>query len=76
MNFQDYKKFVLNYMPFEWEINEIDFRDSMRNKHSFIEGFIRFYKVSLYLENIKTILCKILKFIALLLECVLYGSLQ
>jgi len=53
MNFQDYKKFVLNYKPFEWEINEIDFRDSMRNKHSFIEGFIRFYKVSLYLEKIK-----------------------
>ena len=51
--YDDYKEFVINYKPFEWEINHSDFRQEIKGKHSFIIGFIRFYKVFLYLEKIK-----------------------
>ena len=53
MKYENYKKFVLNYKPFEWEINHSDFRETIKGKHSFIIGFIRFYKVFLYLKKRK-----------------------
>ena len=40
--YDDYKEFVINYKPFEWEINHSDFRQEIKGKHSFIIGFIRF----------------------------------
>ena len=49
MNFKDYEKFVLDYTPFEWE--ELDLKKTKRTKHSFLMGYIRFYKVSVYLEK-------------------------
>ena len=53
MNYKKYKEFVINYKPFEWEINSDDFRENIKGKHSFIINFIRFYKVSIFLEKIK-----------------------
>ena len=53
MQYEKYKEFVLNYKPFEWEINLSDFRENIKGKHSFIINFIRFYKVFLYLEKLK-----------------------
>ena len=53
MKYEKYKEFVLNYKPFEWEINHSDFRESMKAKHSLIQNFIRFYKVFIYLEKLK-----------------------
>ena len=50
MNFKDYKKFVINYKPFDWEIPDYDFRVNVKTSHSFILSFIRFYKVNKYLE--------------------------
>ena len=50
---EKYKEFVINYKPFEWEINLSDFRDYMKGKHSFIINLMRFYKVFLYLEKLK-----------------------
>ena len=52
MNYKDYEKFVINYKPFEWEIDHSDFRENIKGKHSFLINFIRFYKVNLYLEQI------------------------
>ena len=52
MQYEKYKEFVINYKPFEWEINFSDFRENIKGKHSFILHFIRFYKVNLYLEQI------------------------
>jgi len=52
MKYDDYKEFILNYEPFEWEINNYDFRETIKRKHSLIISFIRFYKVFLYLENL------------------------
>ena len=50
-----YKKFVMNYEPFEWEMefNPSEFRENIKGKHSSIISFIRFYKVFLYLEKLK-----------------------
>ena len=45
MQYEKYKEFVINYKPFEWEINFSDFRENMKGKHSFILNFIRFYKI-------------------------------
>ena len=28
MNYSQYKEFVLNYKPFEWEIDKSDFREN------------------------------------------------
>ena len=53
MNYKKYKEFVINYKPFEWEINPDDFRENIKGKHSFIINFIRFYKVSIFLEKLK-----------------------
>ena len=52
---EKYKKFVINYEPFEWEIkiNPSEFREYIKDKHNFIINFIRFYKVFLYLEKLK-----------------------
>jgi len=52
MNYKDYEKFVINYKPFEWEIDHSDFRENIKGKHSFLISFVRFYKVNLYLEQI------------------------
>ena len=52
MDYKNYEQFVINYQPFEWEIDHSDFRETMKAKHSFLESFIRFYKVNLYLEQI------------------------
>jgi SAM-dependent methyltransferase len=53
MEFINYKEFVLNYKPFEWEINQTDNREFFKGKHSFISNFIRFYKVFIYLNKLK-----------------------
>ncbi len=53
MKNKKYKEFVLNYKPYQWEINESDLRPAFKGKHSFISNFIRFYKVFLYLEKVK-----------------------
>ncbi len=53
MEFINYKEFVLNYKPFEWEINHTDNREFFKGKHSFISNFIRFYKVFIYLNKLK-----------------------
>ena len=50
MKYKEYEQFVINYKPFEWEIREYDFRETMRAKHSFLISFIRFYKVNNYLD--------------------------
>ena len=50
MNYKDYEKFVINYKPFEWEIDYSDFRETLKGKHSFLMSFIRFYKVNNYLD--------------------------
>ena len=52
---EKYKKFVINYEPFEWEMefNPSEFRENIKGKHSFIISFIGFYKVFLYLEKLK-----------------------
>ena len=52
MNYKDYEKFVINYKPFEWEIDHSDFRENIKGKHSFLINFIRFYRVNLYLQQI------------------------
>ena len=52
MDYKNYEQFVINYQPFEWEIDHSDFRETMKAKHSFLKSFIRFYKVNLYLEQI------------------------
>ena len=41
MKYEDYKEFVINYKPFEWEISPSDFREYIKGKHNFIIGFIR-----------------------------------
>tara|TARA_Y100000590_G_scaffold237720_1_gene267518 strand:- start:5141 stop:6088 length:948 start_codon:yes stop_codon:yes gene_type:complete len=55
MKYEKYKEFVINYKPFEWEIDEnpSEFRENIKGKHSFIISFIRFYKIFLYLEKLK-----------------------
>ena len=53
MKYEKYKKFVLNYKPFEWEVEASEFRENFKGKHTFISSFIRFYKVFLYLEKLK-----------------------
>ena len=50
MKYKDYEQFVINYKPFEWEVRDYDFRETMRSKHSFLMSFIRFYKVNNYLD--------------------------
>ena len=50
MKYKDYEQFVINYKPFEWEVHDYDFRETMRSKHSFLISFIRFYKVNNYLD--------------------------
>ena len=50
MNYKEYEQFVINYKPFEWEIRNYDFRETMVAKHSFLISFIRFYKVNNYLD--------------------------
>ena len=52
MNYNDYKEFVLNYDPFEWEIHHSDFRETFGGKHSVIINFMRFYKVFSYLKKL------------------------
>ena len=34
MKYEKYKEFVLNYKPFEWEINHSDFREYYKGKHN------------------------------------------
>jgi len=53
MKYKKYKEFVLNYKPFEWEVETSEFRENFKGKHTFISSFIRFYKVFLYLEKLK-----------------------
>ena len=53
MEYKDYKEFVLKYEPFEWEIDKSDLRTAFKDKHSFISSFIRFYKVFIYLNDLK-----------------------
>ena len=50
MKYKDYEQFVINYKPFEWEVRDYDFRDTMKSKHSFLMSFIRVYKVNNYLD--------------------------
>ena len=50
---KEYLEFVLNYRPFEWEINDSEFRENYKGKHNSIIDFKRFYKVFLYLEKLK-----------------------
>ena len=50
MKYKDYEQFVINYKPFEWEVRDYDFRETMRSKPSFLMSFIRFYKVNNYLD--------------------------
>ena len=53
MKYEKYKEFVLNYKPFEWEVEASEFRENFKGKHTFISSFVRFYKVFLYLEKLK-----------------------
>ena len=53
MKYEKYKAFVLNYKPFEWEVEASEFRENFKGKHTFISSFVRFYKVFLYLEKLK-----------------------
>ena len=50
---KNYTNFVINYEPFDWEIDLNDFRENLKGKHSFILNYIRFYKVFHYLKIIK-----------------------
>jgi len=50
MKYKDYEQFVINYKPFEWEVRDYDFRETIRSKHNFLMSFIRFYKVNNYLD--------------------------
>jgi|TARA_B100001964_G_scaffold244079_1_gene324159 SAM-dependent methyltransferase len=54
MKYENYKEFVINYKPFDWEVefNTSEFRENIKGKHSFIVSYIRFYKVFLYLEKL------------------------
>tara|TARA_B100000315_G_C14540243_1_gene570536 strand:- start:131 stop:1105 length:975 start_codon:yes stop_codon:yes gene_type:complete len=52
MNYYQYKEFVVNYKPFEWEINSKETRDNFKNKHSFVIHFIRFLKVKNFINEI------------------------
>ena len=53
MQYEKYKEFVINYKPFDWEIDLFDFRENIKGKHSFIINFVRLYKVSIFLEKLK-----------------------
>lgn len=44
-----FEKFVLNYAPFKWELNNFDDRPRFKGKHSFLISYKRFYKVFLYI---------------------------
>lgn len=48
-----FERFVLNYKPFEWEVEASGFRKNFKGKHTFISSFVRFYKVFLCLEKLK-----------------------
>jgi len=50
---KNYTNFVINYRPFDWEIDPNDFRENLKGKHSFIINYIRFYKVFHYLNILK-----------------------
>ena len=49
---KDYKKFVENYLPFEWEIDK---SDSYRGQHSFEISFKRFFYVFKFLKRLQTV---------------------
>ncbi len=49
---KDYKKFVENYLPFEWEIDK---SDRYRGQHSFEIGFKRFFYVFKFLKRLQTV---------------------
>ena len=51
---KEYEKFVLNYIPFEWEINKDENRDLFKNKHTFEIGYKRFFKVFEALNRLKS----------------------
>ena len=53
MKYKNFKEFVLNYKPFEWEIDKTELRLAFKDKHSLISSFIRFYKVFIYLNELK-----------------------
>jgi len=36
MGYKNYKEFVLNYKPFEWEVSHSDFRETFKGKHKFM----------------------------------------
>ena len=40
MKYKDYEQFVINYKPFEWEVRDYDFRETMRSKHSFLMSLL------------------------------------
>lgn len=51
---EDFKKFVINYVPFEWERTDKSLYHNERFSHSLEKSFIRFYKVFYYLKKIQT----------------------
>ncbi len=51
---KDYKKFVLEYSPFKWEVFTNEKLDYYNNKHSFEIAYIRFQKVFEFLVDLKT----------------------
>lgn len=55
---KEYEKFVLNYIPFKWEINKDENRDLFKNKHTFEIGYKRFFKVFEALNRLKSNLKK------------------
>ena len=40
MDYKNYEQFVINYQPFEWEIDHSDLRETMKAKHSFLSEFV------------------------------------
>ena len=50
---KNYSNFVINYKPFDWEIDLFDFRENIKDKHSFVLNYIRFHKVFHYLNILK-----------------------
>ena len=50
---EDFKKFVINYVPFEWERTDKSLYHNERFSHSLEKSFIRFYKVFYYLKKIQ-----------------------
>lgn len=53
MDLKNFKDFVINYKPYEWEIDKTDQRWFAKGKHNLIYSFGRFSKVFNFLHKIK-----------------------